>query len=63
MSQFKYEEHDGYETNFKKVPWIPGWFPDGPYAGFIPEFQNGWRGPLTSYWARVHCRNEWFAAS
>ena len=49
------------ETWFTKAPWMPVWYPDGAYSGYVPGLQNGWRGPLTSYWARLHSRNDWFS--
>ena len=55
VSQFKVEEKR------VMVDWLPSWWDESAYSGFVPGKQAGWRGPVVSYWSRLDANRRYFS--
>ena len=47
--------------SMQKTPWIPDYVFGSNYDGYIAGVQNGYIGPVASYWGRVHSRSRFFS--
>ena len=43
------------------VDWLPYWWLEDNYSGYIEGKQHGWQGPIISYWSRVDSINRYFS--
>lgn len=60
--QFKKAPHDPtLSYKMQKTPWIPDHVFGSKYDGYIAGIQNGYIGPIVSYWGRVHSNLRYFS--
>ena len=61
--QYKYLKNDEFDKSVKSSDCDMSWTEPEfihPYEAFVPYKQDGYAGPITSYYHRVNCENPFF---